>query len=107
MYSTHSEAKHGGMALTSADNNVIGGCNISSSCCISGRHTDLNGGPALAVTDWLSIGGLVCRHSYGVVTNGYVVSSRGTSLTSRNSSPHNYQLIAALHDLKIKWSWKI
>ena len=86
---------------------MIDGCNISSPCYISDRHIDLNGGPTLTVTDWLSVGGLVRRHNYGVVTNGYVVLSSGTRLISRNSSPYDYHLITALCNLKIKWMWKI
>ena len=108
IYNTHKETKLCGTALTCADNIVINGCSISSPYCISSRHTDLNGGPTLIVTDGLSVGGLVCRHNYGVVTNGYVVFSSGTRLvTNENSSPRNSQLITALCDLKIMWSWKI
>ena len=104
---TPEQTKLCGIALTCADNIVIDGCNISSPCCISGRHTDLNGGPTLIVTDWLSVGGLVCRHNYGIVTNGYVVSSSGTSLISRSSSPCNHHFITAVCDLKINYTWKI
>ena len=84
---------------------MIDDCHNSGPCHISGRHADLNGGPTLAVTDWLNVGSVVCGNNYGVVTNGYVVSSSGTRLI--NSSPRNDHLIMALCDLEINWTWKV
>ena len=97
-----------GIALTCADSTAVHGCNASSPCSTSGRHSDLNSGPTLAVTDWLSVSSLFHSHWYHSVTNGYIISINAASLFWR-STPWYYYITTTLHDLKRNWirnTWK-